>query len=185
MQGYPLATLADGTPVPASEVAAVMGDCTITRIAVDATGVPLDVGRTQRLFSGEQRRAVIARDRECAWPECHTRAPWYQIHHIDWWERDTGSTSVDNGVLLCSFHHHEGHRRDLAITRSASPPRGDEPRTGRPRLGTRAPARGPASGARGRGLTSVTCTFRERSRRVLDRSGPVLPGVQPVPARAP
>lgn len=119
---YPPATLEDGTPVAASEVAAVMCDCAITRIAVDAAGVPLDLGRTRRLFTGEQRRAVIARDRECSWPGCHMHARWCQIHHIKWWERDTGPTSVDGGVLACSFHHHEIHGRDLTVTRLVAPP---------------------------------------------------------------
>ncbi|GAA2726790.1 HNH endonuclease [Cellulomonas aerilata] len=126
--GYLPATLEDGTAVAASELAAAMCDCEITRIVIDADGVPLDVGRAQRVFTGLQRRAVIARDRECAWPECHAHARWCEVHHIAWWERDTGPTSVENGVLLCSFHHHEVHRRDLAITRvppqaSAGPPR--------------------------------------------------------------
>jgi hypothetical protein len=114
---YAPASLEDGTPVPASEIAATMCDCEITRLVIDADGVPVDLGRTQRLFTGTQRRAVIARDRRCAWPDCQVHARWCQIHHILWWERDTGPTSVDNGILLCSFHHHEVHRRDLTITR--------------------------------------------------------------------
>ena len=77
--------------------------------AVDADGVPLDLGRTQRLFSGEQRRAVLARDRECIWPSCHLPARWCEIHHLKWWERDGGPTSVDNLVLLCGRDHRALH----------------------------------------------------------------------------
>jgi len=47
-----------------------MCECDPTRIVIDADGVPLDLGRTQRLFTGPQRRAVIARNRKYAWPEC-------------------------------------------------------------------------------------------------------------------
>ena len=118
---YPPATLQDGTPVPRSELAVTLCDCEITRIVIDANGVPLNAGRSERLFTGEHRWTVIARDRECGWPECHAHARWCQIHHIDWWDRDYGATSIENGVLLCSFHHHEVHRRDLAITRYAIP----------------------------------------------------------------
>ena len=115
--GYLPATLEDGTPVPVSELAIAMCECDVTRVVIDADGVPMDLGRTERVFTGVHRRAVIARDRECAWPDCHAHARWCQIHHLRWWERDLGPTSVENGMLLCNFHHHEVHRRDLSITR--------------------------------------------------------------------
>lgn len=138
----PPATLEDGTAVPASELAVAMCDCAITRLVIDADGVPVDLGRTQRLFTGEQRRAIIARDRECIWPDCHAPARWCHIHHLRYWERDNGPTSVDNGALYCSYHHQESHRRDLTVTRVLAPP-GDEPPSGRPRghgRGRRRPA---------------------------------------------
>ncbi|WP_407344517.1 DUF222 domain-containing protein [Pengzhenrongella phosphoraccumulans] len=115
--GYAPATLEDGTPVPASELGVIMCDCELTRIVINADGVPLDLGRTERLFTGAQRKAVIARDRECAWPDCHAHARWCHIHHLAWWQRDNGATSVENGALLCNFHHHEVHRLDLTLTR--------------------------------------------------------------------
>jgi hypothetical protein len=63
---FPAATLEDGTVVPASETARILCDCEVTRIAMSAEGVPLDLGRTKRLYTGSHRRAVIARDRGCA-----------------------------------------------------------------------------------------------------------------------
>ncbi|RYV51069.1 HNH endonuclease signature motif containing protein [Pengzhenrongella frigida] len=114
---YAPATLEDGTPVAASELSQLMCDCELTRIVVNADGVPLDLGRTERLFTGPQRKAVIARDRECAVPGCTAHARWCNIHHLAWWTRDGGVTSVENGVLLCNFHHHEVHRLDLTLTR--------------------------------------------------------------------
>lgn len=115
------ATLEDGTPVAASDLARVLCDSEVGRIVLSADGVPMDLGRTQRLFSAPQRRAVIVRDRQCAWNGCDVPAAYCEVHHIRWWDRHLGPTSLENGVLLCSHHHHVVHRLDLHIVRLARP----------------------------------------------------------------
>jgi hypothetical protein len=75
-------------------------------------GTPLNVSRKQRTVSTPIRRALWARDRHCAFPGCH-RTRFVEAHHVDHWV-DGGATTVDNLVLLCSFHHrllHEGGYR--------------------------------------------------------------------------
>lgn len=114
-------TLEDETPIPLSAVARILCDSDITRIVVDADDQPLNLGRTQRLFSREQRRAVIARDRTCRFQGCDRPARWCEVHHIAWWTRDHGDTSTDNAILLCSFHHHELHRGNVHIEHSPRP----------------------------------------------------------------
>lgn len=68
-------------------------------------GRPLDVGRTQRLFTERQRIALAARDGGCRFPGCARPPSYCEAHHIDHWLRDRGSTDVDRGILLCKHHH--------------------------------------------------------------------------------
>lgn len=96
-----------------------------------ATAVPVDLGRTARTFTGEQRRAVIARDRGCLWPDCDRPPRWCEVHHLRWWDRDGGETSIDCGALVCSFHHHEIHRLALTATRHMLDPDEAPPGTSR------------------------------------------------------
>jgi hypothetical protein len=84
-----------------------------TRIVVTGDdGEPLYLGTKQRLFSRAQKRALAARDSGCAWPGCTAPVAWTEGHHIKWVHRDGGTTDIDNGVLLCSFHHHLIHSTD-------------------------------------------------------------------------
>ena len=69
----------------------------------------LDLGRTSRLFKPAQRKAMVIRDRECRAEGCAVPAAWCEAHH---WGRswvDGGVTDLDDGVLLCSWHHHRVH----------------------------------------------------------------------------
>jgi hypothetical protein len=65
--------------------------------------LPLDIGRS-RTIPGHIRRAVLVRDRTCAWPRCGRPAAHCDVHHLRH-QHDGGETSVDNCVLLCQFHH--------------------------------------------------------------------------------
>lgn len=68
----------------------------------------LDLGRAQRLFSSAQRKALRLRDRRCRATGCTIPATWCEAHHLKPWGLG-GETNVDDGVLLCSFHHHRAH----------------------------------------------------------------------------
>ncbi len=101
----------------------------------------LDVGRASRTFPAHIRRALVARDRGCAWPGCDRPPDWCDGHHINFWERDFGCTSYDNGCLLCRHHHTEIHKEEWVIRMAADglpvfiPPRWIDPQQ-KPRRNT-------------------------------------------------
>jgi hypothetical protein len=72
--------------------------------AAGSISLPLDVGRATEQIPGHLRRAVIARDRRCAFPGCDQPPPACQVHHIRP-RRAGGHTSLANLILLCPFHH--------------------------------------------------------------------------------
>lgn len=111
------AELADGEPLPRSVLARIACDSEVARVVFGPTGEPLDVGRSQRTFTGAQRHAVVARDRTCAYPDCDGPPQLGEVHHVAWWVRDSGPTAVRNGVLLCWYHHDVVHRENLTVTR--------------------------------------------------------------------
>jgi len=65
--------------------------------------LPLDIGYSETI-PASIRRAVLLRDRRCAWPRCGRPAAWCDVHHIRH-KKDGGTTSVSSCVLLCQFHH--------------------------------------------------------------------------------
>ncbi len=75
----------------------------------------LDVGRASRTFPAHIRRAIVARDQGCIWPGCDRPPDWCDGHHIDFWDRDLGPTSYENGCLLCRHHHTEIHKDEWLI----------------------------------------------------------------------
>ena len=64
-----------------------------------------DLGSTVRCFTAKQRAAIAARDGGCIIPGCTVPARWSEVHHVIPWQQN-GPTNIDNGVLLCWFHHH-------------------------------------------------------------------------------
>jgi len=69
-----------------------------------SVSLPLDVGTVASTVPPHLRRAVISRDRRCAFPGCAQRPSSCQVHHIQ--PRAAGGTTcLTNLLLLCPFHH--------------------------------------------------------------------------------
>ncbi|WP_225753568.1 HNH endonuclease signature motif containing protein [Actinotalea sp. Marseille-Q4924] len=113
------ATWDDTTPVPLTVLRRLACDSEITRILLGPGSTILDVGRAARTVTGQLRRAVITRDRHCAYPGCHTPPDRCEVHHPHHWA-DGGPTSLTNSVLLCWHHHDHVHRTGTTITTDAT-----------------------------------------------------------------
>ncbi len=119
--GLPVTLLLQTTPEnlarPGSMVRAGHGDLltttTATRLAgegelvevcLDRLGGICNYGRTRRLASPGQRKALAVRDGGCSFPGCTRPPAWTEVHHVIPWEAG-GETSLDNTVLACGHHH--------------------------------------------------------------------------------
>ncbi|MER7445361.1 DUF222 domain-containing protein [Microbacterium sp. NPDC097977] len=89
--------------LPVSVAAHVGCSGTIQRVMFDE-GRIIAITTTDRVFTVHQRRAIIARDKECLIPGCHVPASWCEIHHVTEHAKG-GPTHTDNGVPLCWWHH--------------------------------------------------------------------------------
>jgi len=73
-------------------------------IPFSGKSLPLDVGAVKDI-PGHLRRAVILRDRHCAWPGgCDKPPAGCQVHHVIP-RAQGGKTRLKDLVLLCSYHH--------------------------------------------------------------------------------
>ena len=108
-------------PVTTSSIRKIACDADIIPVLLGSEGRILDIGRTTRIFPPHIRKALNARDQGCAFPNCTIPASWCEAHHITYWSRG-GPTSTDNGVLLCSHHHHLIHKEQWKITTTHNTP---------------------------------------------------------------
>lgn len=98
----------------------------VRRLACQASIIPavlggasevLDLGRSRRLFSPPQRKALAIRYPTCCVDGCDLPAAWCEAHHLDPWSKG-GPTDLADGVLACPRHHHLFHddRYDASLT---------------------------------------------------------------------
>ncbi|MET1053486.1 MAG: DUF222 domain-containing protein [Mycetocola sp.] len=94
----------DGISTPIGMTAVRQHSCAngIQEVLMGTSGRIHRIGTTERTFNRAQRRALTARDGGCI--ICGLAAVYTEAHHVIPWEIEH-STHVDNGVLLCWYHH--------------------------------------------------------------------------------
>lgn len=129
-------------PVSIPSLRRMICDGGMATLVIGEDGHPMHLGMTDRNFSTAQRRSMAARDGGCVWPGCTAPPSWCDAHHVLWWHRK-GPTDIENGVLICPFHHRLLQTSDWVIENIGGrahliPPRRLDP-TGRPRPLGRSP----------------------------------------------
>ena len=74
----------DGQVVPISMLAVEQMICAggMQPVTVSTQGKIIELGVTDRCFTGAQRRAITLRDGGCIIPGCQSPAAWAEIHHV-------------------------------------------------------------------------------------------------------
>ena len=102
--GQGMAELDHSGPVELGTARMLSCDASVRRVVLGPASEPLDVGRATSVVSAALRRAVIARDSDCAFPTCDRPKSWCDVHHVVHWA-EGGETALGNLVLLCRRHH--------------------------------------------------------------------------------
>lgn len=115
--GGPKPLLAHYGVVPTDTARRLCCDGALARVVLDtATGLPLDVGRSHRLATRRQRKALRALFRHCVFPGCTVPFRFCEIHHLDWWSRG-GGTDLPLLLPYCWAHHHFLHEGGFTVTK--------------------------------------------------------------------
>ena len=97
-----------GDRITAAQARRLACTAKILPVVLGGDSLPLDLGRTRRLFTPAQRKALLVRDRTCRAEGCDVPGTWCEAHHLHPWQHG-GRTDLADGVLLCSHHHHRAH----------------------------------------------------------------------------
>lgn len=108
--GKELARTAGGHLLTRQALARMSCTAPLTRCLMSGS-LPLDLGRTVRVATAAQYKALVVRDGGCAVRGCDRPASWCTPHHIIPWQRG-GPTTLSNLLLLCEAHHHRLHDED-------------------------------------------------------------------------
>ncbi|WP_345473004.1 HNH endonuclease signature motif containing protein [Glutamicibacter ectropisis] len=102
------AVTSSGLSLSPGEARAALCTAGIYPLVLNGTSLPLDLGRTQRLFSKAQGRAIRAAYRGCSYPGCSMPAERCELDHLDPWEKG-GRTDIASADLNCPIHHISRH----------------------------------------------------------------------------
>jgi len=114
-QGLGSALLDGAARISAAQARYLACDAKVIPMVLGSASEPLDIGRASYTAPTGMRRALVARDRGCAFPNCPRPAASCDSHHIVEWSHG-GKTALSNLTLLCSYHHRLVHSSEWEVT---------------------------------------------------------------------
>lgn len=103
-----VATLETGDVITAGHARRLACQAKILPAVLGGKSEILDLGRSRRLHSAAQRKAIRIKQHQCQAGGCTVPAAWCETHHPHAWSAG-GKTDLDNAALLCCHHHHRAH----------------------------------------------------------------------------
>lgn len=110
VDGVRAATLSSGTRLSASQARLMACNLGLIPQVFNGKTVPVDHGHEQRLFTKAQKQDLVPRDGGCTAPGCERPPEECEGHH---WRRPWShgaTTTLDDGLLICPFHHRLAHQ---------------------------------------------------------------------------
>ena len=119
MLARPYARIAGGPGLPERVVLRLLCEGRVRTVVQDSPTSVLDVGRSHRLVTDRQYRALLQRQHgHCAHPGCPNTRNLHAHHRIHWIHG--GRTDLANLVLLCERHHVAHHAGQFEIFPAAA-----------------------------------------------------------------
>lgn len=130
--------------LPYSEVRRLLADAGVSRVLVDARGLPVEAGEAVRTVPAAVRKGVLVRDKVCIADGCDVPAAWCDVMHLEVPYHLAGRLSMTTAGLGCRYHHRLFDLKGWTVTvvdgrpvlhHPDRPPRAGPPRAGPPPAG--------------------------------------------------
>jgi len=97
-----------GGDISAGEARRLLCNAGVIPAVLGGASVPIDLGRSARLFNEPQRVAIGLTQHTCGAEGCDRPVAWCELHHREPWAQG-GRTDLADAVAVCHFHHQRIH----------------------------------------------------------------------------
>jgi hypothetical protein len=105
LAGAGIAITSGGTRMPMTDLVRLASHAFHYLVIFDEMGRVLDLGRTKRIASPDQRIVLHAKDRGCTFPGCTVPGFLTEVHHAECDWAEDGVTNINDLTLACGPHN--------------------------------------------------------------------------------